>query len=223
VSERRLPDWDAGLLPAIVQDARTGAILTLAWMNRDAFERTLATRETWFWSRSRERLWHKGETSGHFQSVVGVRLDCDADAVLVQVIPAGPACHTGAVSCFFRAASGDSTGIGLPVLSALDDVIAQRAATLPDGSYTTSLLRGGVAAAGAKVREEAEEVVRAVREESDDRVAEEAADLLYHLLVLLRVRGIPFTHPLEVLHRRAAGDRSGEPRPSHPATSTDHA
>ena len=202
MNDRRLPAWDGTLLPAIVQDADTGAVLMLAWMNREAFERTRTTGETWFWSRSRQALWHKGATSGHTQRVVDVRFDCDADAVLVQVVANGPACHTGAVSCFFRSASGDPDGLSLPVLSVLDDVISQRAAERPAGSYTASLLRGGTEAAGAKVTEEAEEVVRAAQHETDERVAEEAADLLYHLLVLLRARGIALARPLEVLRDR---------------------
>jgi phosphoribosyl-ATP pyrophosphohydrolase/phosphoribosyl-AMP cyclohydrolase len=206
VSDPQTPRYDGALLPAIVQDAHTGAVLMLAWMNREAFERTQATGQTWLWSRSRQALWRKGETSGHTQRVVDVHLDCDADAVLVRVVADGPACHTGAVSCFFRSASGESGAIGLPVLAALEDVIAQRAASMPKESYTTSLLRGGMETAGAKVLEEAEEVVRAVHEESDDRIAEETADLLYHLLVLLRVRGVPLARSLEVLRHRAAGN-----------------
>jgi phosphoribosyl-AMP cyclohydrolase / phosphoribosyl-ATP pyrophosphohydrolase len=209
VTDRRLPDWNGTLLPAIVQDVHTGAVLMLAWMNREAFERTRTTGETWFWSRSRQSLWHKGETSGHSQRVVDLRFDCDADAVLVQVISNGPACHTGAVSCFFRSASGESGGPSLPVLGDLDDVISRRAIDLPEGSYTASLLRRGTDGAGAKVTEEAEEVVRAAGHETDERLAEETADLLYHLLVLLRARGMGLARPLEVLRRRHAGARAG--------------
>jgi phosphoribosyl-ATP pyrophosphohydrolase/phosphoribosyl-AMP cyclohydrolase len=203
------PRWEETLLPAIVQDAHTGAVLMLAWMNREAFERTRSTGETWLWSRSRQALWRKGATSGHTQRVVDVRLDCDADAVLVQVVANGPACHTGATSCFFRSADGDAGDLSLPVLAELDDVISRRAAEMPTGSYTASLLRGGATATGAKVTEEAEEVVRAALGETDDRLAEEAADLLYHLLVLLRVRGISVARPLEVLRRRHAARATG--------------
>jgi phosphoribosyl-ATP pyrophosphohydrolase/phosphoribosyl-AMP cyclohydrolase len=207
VSDRRIPVWDGALLPAVVQDARTGAILTLAWMNQEAFERTRTTGETWFWSRSRQALWHKGETSGHTQRVIDVRVDCDADAVLVQVVPRGPACHTGAASCFFRSTDGDAADLNLPVLVGLENTIAERAANRPDGSYTATLLQGGAAAVGAKVMEEAEEVARASLEESDDRVAEEAADLLYHLLVLMKTRNIPLVRALEVLRHRATKTR----------------
>ena len=199
--------WNGNLLPAVVQDAHSGAVLMLAWMNQEAFERTRTTGETWFWSRSRQTLWHKGETSGHTQRVVDVRVDCDADAVLVQVIADGPACHTGAPSCFFRSPSGEPLGLDLPVLAGLENVIAERAAQRPDGSYTASLLQHGAEAAGAKVTEEAEEVVRAAREETDDRVAEEVADLLYHVLVLMRARRVPLTRALEVLRQRAAERR----------------
>lgn len=209
-------DWSAGLVPAVVQDARTGEVLTLAWMDREAFERTLRTRQTWLYSRSRGTLWRKGETSGHTQRVTDVRVDCDGDAVLVQVVPAGPACHTGRGSCFYRDAAGTEPDAGGPVLARLEATIAARARLAPAGSYTASLLRGGVPAAGAKVVEEAAEVVRAAREESDARVAEEAADLLYHLLVLLAARATPLSAVLDVLAARAAGGpaRSGEEGPA---------
>ncbi|MDQ7858015.1 MAG: bifunctional phosphoribosyl-AMP cyclohydrolase/phosphoribosyl-ATP diphosphatase HisIE [Armatimonadota bacterium] len=210
MSETPMLDWTSGLVPAIVQDARTGVVLTLAWMNREAFDRTLRTREIWLWSRSRRALWRKGETSGHTQRVTDVRLDCDGDAVLVQVVPAGPACHTGRPSCFHRDAAGAETDTAGPVLARLEATIAARARGAPPGSYTAALLRGGVRAAGAKVVEEAGEVVRAAQQESDTRVAEEAADVLYHLMVLLAARGIPLTAALDVLAARAAA-RSARP------------
>jgi phosphoribosyl-ATP pyrophosphohydrolase/phosphoribosyl-AMP cyclohydrolase len=208
-------DWSSGLVPAVVQDARTGAVLTLAWMDREAFERTLRTRETWLYSRSRRTLWRKGETSGHTQRVTDVRVDCDGDAVLVQVVPAGPACHTGRASCFYRDTAGAEPDADGPVLARLEATVAARARLAPPGSYTASLLRGGVAAAGAKVLEEAAEVVRAAREESDARVAEEAADLLYHVLVLLAARATPLSAVLDVLAARAAAGaaRPGEEGP----------
>jgi phosphoribosyl-ATP pyrophosphohydrolase/phosphoribosyl-AMP cyclohydrolase len=213
VSETSLVDWSAGPVPVVVQDARTGAVLTLAWMNREAFDRTVQTGETWFWSRSRQALWHKGETSGHTQRLVDLRVDCDGDAVLVQVVPAGPACHTGRTSCFSRDRTGGEPGWDGPVVARLQATIEARQRTMPDGSYTAALLRGGPAAAGAKVAEEAEEVVRAGREESDDRLAQEAADLLYHLMVLLAARDVPLTRVLDVLTARASG-RPGEDRPA---------
>jgi phosphoribosyl-ATP pyrophosphohydrolase/phosphoribosyl-AMP cyclohydrolase len=190
-------------LPVVVQDARSGVVLMLAWMNPDAFERTRQTGETWFWSRSRQALWHKGEASGHTQRVVDLRIDCDGDALVALVEPAGPACHTGHTSCFYRTADGAEPVTYGPVLPRLEEVIGQRRRTMPASSYTASLLRGGVEAAGAKVIEESEEVVRAAREESDHRVAEEAADVLYHLLVLLAARNVSINSVLDVRARRA--------------------
>jgi phosphoribosyl-ATP pyrophosphohydrolase/phosphoribosyl-AMP cyclohydrolase len=205
VSARPLPDWSAGdLVPVVVQDARSGAVLMLAWMNREAFDRTRETGEMWFWSRSRRELWHKGATSGHRQRVVDLRVDCDGDAIVAQVIPAGPACHTGHPSCFFRTVDGVVETRHGPVLSRLEAVIAERQRTMAERSYTASLLRDGVEGIGAKITEEAEEVVRAARGESDERVEEEAADVLYHLLVLLAHRRISLTRVLDVLARRGA-------------------
>ncbi|MGH2375302.1 MAG: bifunctional phosphoribosyl-AMP cyclohydrolase/phosphoribosyl-ATP diphosphatase HisIE [bacterium] len=195
--------WANGLLPCIVQDARTGAVLMLAWMSPEAMARTIQTGETWFWSRSRGALWHKGETSGNTQRVVGMRVDCDGDAILTQVVPGGPACHTGQPSCFYRTPEGRVQSSG-PVLSRLEETIGERRRTMPEKSYTAALLRGGLEAIGAKVAEEAEEVVRAAREETPERVAEEAADVLYHLLVLLGARGVPLTQVLDVLATRSA-------------------
>jgi phosphoribosyl-ATP pyrophosphohydrolase/phosphoribosyl-AMP cyclohydrolase len=189
-----------GLVPCIVQDWRTGEVLTLAYMNRDALDRTRSTGETWFWSRSRAELWHKGETSGNVQAVRELRYDCDADAVLALVEPSGPACHTGERTCFHN-------GELLPpapheALPALERTVAERAARPdPDGSYTAALL-ADPPRIGEKVREEAEEVVRAAREESDARVREEAADVLYHLDVLLAARGLSITDAFEELNGR---------------------
>lgn len=192
------------LRPAVVQDARTGTVLMLAWMNRDAYARTVASGEAWFWSRSRRTLWRKGETSGATQRVTDIRIDCDGDAVLLQVVPGGPACHTGQPTCFYRDAAGDPQAVFGPVLARLEGTIADRRARQPAGSYTARLLRGGVEAIGAKVTEEAGEVARAAHEESDERLAEEAADVLYHLLVLLASRGIALAQVLDVLARRGA-------------------
>jgi phosphoribosyl-ATP pyrophosphohydrolase/phosphoribosyl-AMP cyclohydrolase len=178
---------ERGLVPCIAQDWRTGEVLTLAYMNAQALERTRATGELHFWSRSRQELWHKGATSGNTQRLRALRLDCDGDALLALVEPSGPACHTGARTCFF---SGElEPPAPHEVLPGLERTIAQRAVERPAGSYTTTLL-DDPALAGAKVEEEAEEVVRAAREESDERLAEEAADILYHLMVLLRSRGL---------------------------------
>jgi phosphoribosyl-AMP cyclohydrolase / phosphoribosyl-ATP pyrophosphohydrolase len=184
-----------GLVAAVVREAGTGAVLTLAWMNREALERTLARGETWFWSRSRHRLWKKGESSGHVQKVVGVATDCDRDAILVDVVREGPACHTGDESCF-----GDADGIDLRPLERL---LQERRRELPAGSYTASLFRGGVEAIGAKVTEEAGEVVRAAASETHQRVVEEAADLVFHLAVLLAEKEVGWSEVARELERRA--------------------
>jgi phosphoribosyl-ATP pyrophosphohydrolase/phosphoribosyl-AMP cyclohydrolase len=189
-----------GLVPCVVQDWRTGEVLTLAYMNREALERTQSSGETWFWSRSRDELWHKGETSGNTQSVKALRYDCDADAVLALVEPAGPACHTGERTCFHN---GDvETVAPHEAMAALERTVAdRRAAGDTSQSYTARLLADPSLTAD-KVREEAEEVGRAAREEPDERVREEAADVLYHLDVLLAGRGLSVTDAFEVLNGR---------------------
>jgi len=189
---------DRGLVPCVVQDWRTGEVLTLAYMNAEALARTRETREVHFWSRSRQELWRKGETSGNVLALRGIRYDCDADALLALVEPAGPACHTGERTCFYR---GDMDAALYEALPALDRVLARRAAERPEGSYTARLL-ADPPLIGAKVQEEAEEVARAAREEDDGRVAEEAADVLYHLAVLLRSRGLDLGDAEEVLNGR---------------------
>jgi phosphoribosyl-AMP cyclohydrolase / phosphoribosyl-ATP pyrophosphohydrolase len=187
-----------GLVPCVVQDWRTGEVLTLAYMNDEALRRTRETGETWFWSRSRRRLWRKGETSGNVQRVRALRYDCDADALLALVEPAGPACHTGERSCFFR---GDLAPAPHEALPALERTIAERRESPPAGSYTAELLRDP-ARIGDKVREEAAEVSRAASGESDGRVAEEAADLLYHVSVLMASRGLTLEDALTELNGR---------------------
>ncbi|HEY1274219.1 MAG TPA: bifunctional phosphoribosyl-AMP cyclohydrolase/phosphoribosyl-ATP diphosphatase HisIE [Thermoleophilaceae bacterium] len=187
-----------GLVPCIVQDSRTGEVLTLAYMDEEALRRTRETGETWFWSRSRGELWHKGETSGNVQRVKALRYDCDADALLALVEPAGPACHTGERTCFHRGEMAPEPEEALP---ALERTIAARRDERPEGSYTAELL-ADPPRIGAKVREEAEEVARAARDEADERVAEEAADVLYHLAVLLASRGLELADAYEVLNGR---------------------
>jgi phosphoribosyl-AMP cyclohydrolase / phosphoribosyl-ATP pyrophosphohydrolase len=189
---------ERGLVPCVVQDWRTGEVLTLAYMNAEALARTRETGETHFWSRSRGELWHKGETSGNTQAVRAIRYDCDADALLALVEPAGPACHTGERTCFHRGDMELAPGEALP---ALERVLAARAAERPAGSYTAALLEdpGRI---GEKVREEAAEVAQAAAGETDERVAEEAADLLYHLAVLLRARGLELADVEQVLNGR---------------------
>jgi phosphoribosyl-AMP cyclohydrolase / phosphoribosyl-ATP pyrophosphohydrolase len=185
-----------GLAPCVIQDWASGEVLTLAYINAEALARTRETGELHLWSRSRDELWHKGATSGNTQTVKALRFDCDLDAVLAIVEPAGPACHTGARTCFHN---GDlEPPAPHEALPGLERTIAARAAERPDGSYTAELL-ADPESVGEKVREEAEEVARAAREESDERVAEEAADVLYHLAVLLRSRGLSLADAEEVL------------------------
>jgi phosphoribosyl-ATP pyrophosphohydrolase/phosphoribosyl-AMP cyclohydrolase len=176
-----------GLVPCIVQDWRTGEVLTLAYMNAEALRLTRETAEMHFFSRSRQQLWHKGATSGNTQTLRAIRYDCDGDALVALVDPAGPACHTGERTCFHRGELEPPAPY--ETLPALERTIADRAATRPDGSYTAALL-SDPQRLGEKVQEEAEEVARAAREESDQRVAEEAADVIYHLAVLLSERGL---------------------------------
>ncbi|MDQ6836014.1 MAG: bifunctional phosphoribosyl-AMP cyclohydrolase/phosphoribosyl-ATP diphosphatase HisIE [Actinomycetota bacterium] len=190
---------ERGLVPCVVQDWRTGEVLTLAYMNADALRRTRETGEVHFFSRSRQELWHKGETSGNTQTVRAVRYDCDGDALVVLVEPAGPACHTGERTCFYRGELEPAAPFG--VLPELERTIASRAESRPAGSYTATLLADPVLT-GEKVREEAEEVARAAGQESDQRLAEEAADLLYHLAVLLRGRDLTLADAERVLDGR---------------------
>jgi phosphoribosyl-ATP pyrophosphohydrolase/phosphoribosyl-AMP cyclohydrolase len=192
--------YDArGLVPCVIQDWRSGEVLTLAYMNAEALAATRSTGELHLWSRSRDELWHKGATSGNTQAVKAIRYDCDGDALLALVEPAGPACHTGERTCFHRGELEPPAPH--EVLPGLERTIADRAASPPEGSYTARLL-ADLAFTGAKVEEEAEEVARAARGETDDRVAEEAADVLYHLAVLLRSRGLGFADAEEVLRAR---------------------
>ena len=179
-----------GLIPCVVQDASSGRVLMVAWMNEDALARTIETGQTWFWSRSRGELWHKGATSGNTQEVRELLVDCDGDTLLARVDPAGPACHTGAEDCF-SASLEDGGEEPYAALARLERTIAQRAAAGdPDASYTARLLAGGIDAVCKKVGEEATEVVLAAKGSERDQVVYESADLLYHLLVLLRAAGI---------------------------------
>jgi phosphoribosyl-AMP cyclohydrolase / phosphoribosyl-ATP pyrophosphohydrolase len=190
---------ERGLVPCIVQDWFSGEVLTLAYMNADALRLTRETGEMHFFSRSRQELWHKGATSGNTQALRAMRLDCDGAALLALVEPAGPACHTGERTCFHRGET--QTAAPYESLPTLERTIADRARTRPQSSYTASLLSdpGRIA---AKVQEEAEEVARAAREETDARVAEEAADVIYHLAVLLKGRGLTLADAEAVLDGR---------------------
>ncbi len=194
---------ERGLVPCVVQDFATGEVLTLAYMNEESLELTRSTGEIHFFSRSRDELWHKGETSGNVQRVRQLRYDCDADAILAIVDPAGPACHTGERTCFYRKleTEGPPEPVAHEALPLLERTIAERAGERPEGSYTAALLRDPPRI-GEKVREEAEEVTRAAAEESDERLAEETADVLYHLEVLLASRKLPLAAALETLNGR---------------------
>jgi len=189
----------AGLIPVVVQDARTRQVLTLAYMNAESLAKTLESNETWFWSRSRSRLWHKGETSGNTQRVVDVRLDCDLDALTVLVVPSGPACHTGAESCFYNEIQGaravdtnsmvDPRALG-EVLQNLYALIESRKCERPEGSYTTYLFDQGLDKILKKVGEESAETIIAAKNDDRDALVKESSDLLYHLVVLLVERGL---------------------------------
>lgn len=189
-----------GLVPCIVQDWATGEVLMLAYMNAEALQRTRDTGELHLYSRSRQELWHKGATSGNTQAVRALRVDCDGDSLLALVEPAGPACHTGERTCFYRGEL--EPGAPHEVLAHLERTLADRATNRPAGSYTVTLL-DDPPLIGAKVMEEAEEVARAAREETNERVDEEAADILYHLLVLLHSRGRSLADAQRVLDGRS--------------------
>ncbi|MGI8461227.1 MAG: bifunctional phosphoribosyl-AMP cyclohydrolase/phosphoribosyl-ATP diphosphatase HisIE [Solirubrobacterales bacterium] len=196
---------DDGLVPCVMQDSRTGEVLTLAYMNEESLRLTRETREMHFWSRSREEIWRKGETSGNVMSVRQLRIDCDGDAIVALVEPGGPACHTGERSCLHRELeSGEPPApADHEALAALERTLAARRAERPEGSYTVELLEDPERI-GEKVREEADEVARAAARESDQRLAEEAADVLYHLEVLMLSRDLPLSAALEVLNGRRA-------------------
>jgi phosphoribosyl-ATP pyrophosphohydrolase/phosphoribosyl-AMP cyclohydrolase len=198
---------ERGLIPAIAQDHLTGQVRMLAYMNQEALERTLSSGKATFFSRSRGALWTKGETSGHVLSVLSVVADCDADTLLLTVLPVGPSCHTGRPACFFRrVGSGgtleDQPHEAAPFLMELGELLESRKASTADKSYTKSLLDGGPDKIGAKIREEAAELADAIKSESDERVLAEASDLLYHAMVGLTQRGLTLRQVIEVLAKR---------------------
>lgn len=204
--------WNAdGLMPVVIADATSGAVLTLAWANREALEKTIASRETHLFSRSRNALWRKGETSGNVQRVVEVVADCDADALLYRVEASGPACHTGAASCFHNvvlASDAERAGDAFAkAIAHLETVLAQRKLDPPEGSYVAKLYAGGVDRIGKKIGEEATEVVIAAKNDGDDELVWEASDLIFHLLVLLAERNIPLSKIGEHLLERINAPR----------------
>ncbi|WEK54525.1 MAG: bifunctional phosphoribosyl-AMP cyclohydrolase/phosphoribosyl-ATP diphosphatase HisIE [Candidatus Cohnella colombiensis] len=201
--------WNAdGLVPAIIQDAMSKEVLMLAYMNKESLQKSLQTGQTWFWSRSRNELWNKGATSGHTQQIESLQYDCDGDTLLVKVRQQGPACHTGAYSCFYRDASGEVVADKPDVedrfgpLSRLEATIAQRDAERPEGAYTTYLFEKGVDKILKKIGEESAEVIIAGKNRDGAELRCEAADLIFHLMVLLREQGIPFDDVLQELEFR---------------------
>ncbi|CAN5899973.1 bifunctional phosphoribosyl-AMP cyclohydrolase/phosphoribosyl-ATP diphosphatase HisIE [soil metagenome] len=201
---------DNGLVPVVAQNLHTGEVLTLAYANREAVDKTLTTGEAHYFSRSRHELWRKGATSGNTQAVAELRLDCDGDALLYRVDPHGPACHTGERTCFFTTIAGQGVGVAVgeadgdedfgATLEHLAETIAQRHRDMPAESYTADLIRRGPGRVAQKVGEEAVEVVIAALRE--DRIAEETADLIYHLLVLLEERGVAIDEVARILNAR---------------------
>jgi phosphoribosyl-AMP cyclohydrolase / phosphoribosyl-ATP pyrophosphohydrolase len=198
---------EKGLVPAIVQDAASKEVLTLAYMNKESLTKTIETKETWFYSRSREELWHKGETSGNTQHVLDLRYDCDQDAVLVLVNPEGPACHKGTYSCFsdsLLSEEGKPNADRFAILNTLEQTIAKREAERPDGAYTTYLFNEGVDKILKKVGEEASEVIIAAKNRDHQELTWESADLIFHLMVLLREQECALDDVLQVLEERHA-------------------
>ena len=198
---------ERGLIPAIAQDHLTGQVRMMAYMNQAALEQTLSSGKATFFSRSRGALWVKGETSGNVLQVVSVTADCDADTLLLAVLPVGPSCHTGRPACFFRRVVSGGTLEDLPreaapFLSELGELLESRNASSAEKSYTKALLQGGPERIGAKIREEAGELADAIKNESDERVLAEAADLLYHAMVGLTQRGLTLRQVIEVLASR---------------------
>ena len=196
---------EQGLVPAVVQDAQSKEVLTVAYMNEESLQKTMETGETWFYSRSRQELWHKGATSGHTQKVVSIKADCDQDALVVEVIPAGPACHNGTASCFTETIIENERPGSVAILPQLVEVIKQREIDMPEGAYTTYLFDKGIDKICKKVGEEATEVVIGAKNRDKEEVKWESADLLYHLLVLLQEQKVDIYEVLDVLQKRHEG------------------
>jgi phosphoribosyl-ATP pyrophosphohydrolase/phosphoribosyl-AMP cyclohydrolase len=198
---------EQGLIPAVLQDVGTGRVLMVAWMNQEAYDKTLETGRAHFWSRSRKELWEKGATSGNTQEVVSIQVDCDGDTLLVQVKPAGPACHTGEESCFFQTVKGEVPAGRIGFLAELDATIAKRKAQPVAGSYTNYLFDKGLDKILKKVGEEASEVIIAAKNGAKAEIAGEVSDVLYHLLVMLQETGVPLRDVLAELMRRHGAPR----------------
>ncbi|MEY8748537.1 bifunctional phosphoribosyl-AMP cyclohydrolase/phosphoribosyl-ATP diphosphatase HisIE [Paenibacillus tundrae] len=202
--------WNDGLVPAIVQDAETREVLMMAYMNRESLKLSLESGETWFWSRSRQELWHKGATSGNVQQITSLKYDCDGDTLLVEVKPNGPACHTGEVTCFHNEITGlpetskqaSEAETRFAVLGELESVIAERERERPEGAYTTYLFDKGVDKILKKIGEEASETIIAAKNKDNDELRLEVSDLMYHLLVLLQERKLPLDDIMSELSRR---------------------
>lgn len=207
--------WDEqGLIPAIVQDAVSKDVLMMAYMNQESLKQTIESGETWFWSRSRKELWHKGATSGHIQKVKKLRFDCDSDTILVLVEQQGPACHTGKYSCFFNEVELEGNGVQISevesssskdyfgILSVLESLIAKRDAERPEGAYTTYLFEKGIDKILKKVGEEAAEVIIAAKNKDNEELKYEASDLIFHLMVLLREAKLPMQDIMQELESR---------------------
>ena len=204
---------EQGLVPAVIQDADSRVVLMLAYMNQESLKKSLTTGETWFWSRSRSELWHKGATSGNVQTIVSVKYDCDGDTLLFLVKPKGPACHTGETTCFYREIRGVHTDEAesessvytskrFDVLAELESVIAEREKDRPEGAYTTYLFNKGVDKILKKVGEEASETIIAAKNKDNEELKLEVSDLIYHLLVLLQERKLPLNEVLKELSLR---------------------
>jgi phosphoribosyl-ATP pyrophosphohydrolase/phosphoribosyl-AMP cyclohydrolase len=205
--------WDdAGLVPAVVQDAQSKEVLMMAYMNRESLLLSMENGVTWFWSRSRNELWNKGATSGHTQRIISMAYDCDGDTLIVKVEQKGPACHTGRYSCFFNAieVSGNAapeetaqtTAERFATIGQLESIIAERYAERPEGSYTTYLFEKGVDKILKKVGEEASEVIIAAKNKDNDELRSEVSDLIFHLMVLLRERGLPLDDVIREINGR---------------------
>jgi len=199
-----------GLVPVILQDASTKQVLTLAYANEEAVKRTIDTKETWLYSRSRKELWNKGATSGNTQRVQSVQIDCDGDSLIYEVIPNGPACHTGETSCFHETLAGERTESASDMITELSALIKQRETDMPEGAYTTYLFEEGVDKICKKVGEEAAEVIIAAKNRDARELATESADLLYHLLVLLQEQKVDFKEVTGVLEERHTAKKTSK-------------